>query len=124
MLKLCREKGIDEAQKQLRWRCSVSVPLGVAQKDVDEAVDKIKSKTIQTVLCMATMALRDEFDFGTQRLQRFVERFNLKCECLSQGYIDWDDIITTLSEECGLHFDISDDIMTISRLNKGESENE
>nr|DAP92563.1 MAG TPA: F420H2 dehydrogenase subunit [Caudoviricetes sp.] len=66
----------------------LNVPLEVNQKQLDE------------------MVLRDEFDFGQKRLERFCERFNLKTDALCDEEIIWDDLIQTLKEETGLDFTI------------------
>lgn len=82
------------------------VPLEVNQKQLDEAVYKIKLNTIDCILIMSCMVLRDEFDFGQKRLERFCERFNLKTDALCDEEIIWDDLIQTLKEETGLDFTI------------------
>lgn len=78
----------------------------VNQKQLDEAVYKIKLNTIDCILIMSCMVLRDEFDFGQKRLERFCERFNLKTDALCDEEIIWDDLIQTLKEETGLDFTI------------------
>lgn len=84
----------------------VFIPLEVNQKQLDESVYKIKLNTIDTILIMSCMVLRDEFDFGQKRLDRFCERFNSKTEAICDGDIIWDDLIQTLKEETGLDFTI------------------
>lgn len=90
------------------WLMNVikTLPLEVNQKQLDEAVYKIKLNTIDCILIMSCMVLRDEFDFGQKRLERFCERFNLKTDALCDEEIIWDDLIQTLKEETGLEFTI------------------
>ena len=38
---------------------------------------------------MSLIVLKDEFDFGTKRLDRFKKRFNDKTECLETGNVTW-----------------------------------
>ena len=70
---------MEAAEKELKVRGAMFVPLEVNQKQLDEAVYKIKLNTIDCILIMSCMVLRDEFDFGQKRLERFCERFNLRC---------------------------------------------
>ena len=67
---------------------------------------KIKMNTIDTVLIMSCMVLRDEFGFGQKRIKQFFDRFNLKTECICDGDVIWDDFIDALREETGIEFSI------------------
>lgn len=53
---------------------------------MNKACTKIKEMT----LSVAT--LHDEFDFGAKRCQRFIERMNLKAECIVDDLVTWDDL--------------------------------
>jgi len=44
----------------------------------------------------------DEFDFGAKRCQRFIERMNLKAECIVDDLATWDDFIGQIREELGI----------------------
>lgn len=46
--------------------------------------------------------LHDEFDFGAKRCQRFIERMNLKAECIVDDLATWDDFIGQIREELGI----------------------
>ena len=43
--------------------------------------------------------LKDEFDFGSKRLDRFKKRFNDKTECLESGNVTWVDMIEQIQQE-------------------------
>ena len=51
---------------------------------------------------MACATLHDEYGFGFDRMNRFIDRFNTKTECLVDNYVDWEDIQQTIKEETGL----------------------
>jgi hypothetical protein len=106
IMKLIEDKGIDEARKELATRRAMFVPLEISQQQLDETVYKIKMNTIDCVLIMSCMVLRDEFGFGQKRIKRFFDRFNLKTECLCDGNVVWDDFIEALKEETGVEFSI------------------
>ena len=99
-------QGMRAAEKELKTRGALFIPLEVNQEQLDESVCKIKLNTIDTILIMSCMVLRDEFDFGQKRLDRFCERFNSKTAAICDGDIIWDDLIQTLKEETGLDFTI------------------
>lgn len=106
IMKLIEDKGIDEARKELATRRAMFVPLEISQQQLDETVYKIKMNTIDCVLIMSCMVLRDEFGFGKKRIKQFFDRFNLKTECLCDGNVVWDDFIEALKEETGIEFSI------------------
>ena len=106
LMNVNKTQGMEAAEKELKVRGAMFVPLEVNHKQLDEAVYKIKLNTIDCILIMSCMVLRDEFDFGQKRLERFCERFNLKTDALCDEEIIWDDLIQTLKEETGLDFTI------------------
>lgn len=106
LMNVIKTQGMEAAEKELKTRGAMFIPLEVSQAQLDESVYKIKMNTIDTILIMTCMVLRDEFDFGTKRLSRFSDRFNSKTEAICDGDIIWDDMIQTLKEETGLDFTI------------------
>lgn len=108
-LRLCEEKGIEGCRKELEGRGLLGMPLRAKKSDVKEYVMYTKDTTLATVLMMACMVLHDEFDFGTVRLNRFIDRFQLKAECLTDDYVDWPDIQKTLEEETGIRLPLPDE---------------
>ena len=103
-LKIAKEKGIEGLEEEIRFRNIIKAPIAISRAKVDDMLVSIKMNVIDTVTILSAMTLRDEFDFGKQRIQRFVERFNLKAECIMDDYTTWDDQIECLREECGLNY--------------------
>lgn len=101
-LKVAREKGIDGLEEELRYRNSTKLPTAVKREQLDELVENIKMNCLDTVLILAAVTLRDEFEFGRKRIDRFIERFNLKAECLVGDYTTWKEQMGILREEIGL----------------------
>ena len=121
LLYMAKIKGIEEAEKELHWKTSVAIPIGVDKKDAEEAIETIKHNTMQTILCMSLMTLRDEFGFGPDRLTRFADRFNFKMNCMVSGIIDWDDIRETIMDECGINLEIPADCIEVTkRIKEGK----
>ena len=105
-LKVAKERGIEGLEEEIKYRNISLVPIAVSKEKMDECVNNIKMNTIDTMLILSASTLRDEFGFGKERIARFIERFNLKAECLVDGFCTWDDQMTTLAEECGIELSI------------------
>lgn len=97
IMKLIEDKGMEEAKKELAVRRAMFIPLEINQAQLEESVEKIKMNTIDTVLIMSCMVLRDEFGFGQKRIKQFFDRFNLKTECICDGDVIWDDFTGKIS---------------------------
>lgn len=106
MLDYIKEHGIEAAEKELKVRGAVFLPMEISTKQLDDMVDRVKMNTIDTMLILSAVTLRDTFDFGKTRIQRFVDRFNEKTECLVDDYCTWEDNIKVLEEETGIHLGI------------------
>lgn len=103
-LDMIKSKGVDETIKDLEWRGVTMCPLKVSQHDIDDFVETAKRKCVLTVCCMAAAVLHDEFDFGQSRINKFVQRFNQKTECLTGDFTTWSGIKDALKEETGIDF--------------------
>ena len=101
-LRIAKERGIDGLEEELKYRGATQLPIGVNRSACDEVIENIKGNTIDTIMIMACMVLRDEFGFGTKRLAQFIDRFNTKTDCLCDDYCTWQDLIDTIEAECGI----------------------
>lgn len=105
-LRIARERGIEGLEEEIKFRNATFLPIAVPRAACDEAIARIKYNTIDTMLVLSAVTLRDEFEFGKKRINQFIERFNLKTECLCDDYVSWDDLIQQLREECGIEVGI------------------
>ena len=109
-LKIAQEKGVDALAQEVERRAKKWVPLQMSQADMKKFTSHVMDDCLKTVLMMAVAVLRDEYGFGPSRLSRFIDRFNLKADCIGEDYTTWDDLRDTLEEECGLTLPLPDDI--------------
>ena len=58
-------------------------------------------------MAMTLATLRDEFGFGAKRLQRYIERFEGKMDCINEDYVTWVDIVDNIEEETGVKLSIN-----------------
>jgi hypothetical protein len=105
-LKIAKEKGIEGLEEEIKFRNISQVPIAISRNKIDECILNIKLNTIDTMLILSASTLRDEFGFVRERLARFIERFNLKTDCLVGDYCTWSDQIQMLADECGIELSI------------------
>ena len=117
MVRYVKEHGLEAAEKELEKRGVRHIPLSVKEQDLKNFSEREKRNTIATVLMMSAMVLRDEFGFGRDRMNKFIDRFNKKTSCLVEGYVYWKDMQQTIAEETGIFIPLPDEI-----LDMGESE--
>lgn len=111
MVRYVKEHGLEAAEKELEKRGVRHIPLSVKEQDLKNFSEREKRNTIATVLMMSAMVLRDEFGFGTERINRFIDRFNNKTNCLCEGYVYWKDMQDTIKEETGILIPLPDEFM-------------
>ena len=97
--KIAKEKGLEELQRVTRQRNLAGLRTLIDPKDLDKDLINIKMQILDTVLIMSLIVLKDEFDFGSKRLDRFKKRFNDKTECLESGNVTWVDMIEQIQQE-------------------------
>lgn len=107
-LRIAEKEGIEALRADLEKRRVIGLKLQIPQKEIERASNQIKVQTVNRVLLLACMVLRDEFEFGGKRLGRFIDRFNLKTSCmLMDDGVTWEDIRDTLHEETGILIELS-----------------
>lgn len=105
-LKIAKEGGVEALEKEIRFRNVSQIHTGLAHKDLEKALEPIKQMTLDTVLALSLLTLRDEFDMGRSRLNRFMGRFNDKAVCIAEDITTWQDIVDTVHEETGIGVEI------------------
>ena len=101
-LRIVKEKGIEGLEEEIRFRNITGIHTLLDKKSLDTATKKIKEMTIDTFTVLSVATLRDEFDFGKKRCERFIDRMNLKAECLLDDMVTWQDFIDNTEEEMGI----------------------
>lgn len=101
-----REHGIDALEEEIKLRKLTSLPTKVSTKALNECVLKIKNNTVDTFVILLASTLHDEFGFGQQRVQRAIDRFNMKAECLGDNYVTWQDMIENIKDELDIVLEI------------------
>lgn len=104
--KIVKEKGLEELQRVTRQRNLAGLRTLIDPRELDQDFRDATLQILDTVLIMSLIVLKDEFDFGTKRLDRFKKRFNDKTECLETGNVTWIDMIEQVREENNIKLDL------------------
>lgn len=101
-LSIVKDGGVEALEEEIRYRNITGINTALSRKELNEAAEKIKERTVDTLTVLSVATVRDEFGFGKQRLLRFVERMNLKAECLLSDMVTWEDFIKDIEEDIGI----------------------
>lgn len=101
-----KEHGLDALEKEIKFRRITNLPIPVDKKAVDEFILNVKNQTTDTFIVLLAATLHDEFGFGEKRVQRAIDRFNFKAECLGDEYVTWQDMIENIKEELNIQLSI------------------
>ena len=105
-LRIAKEGGIEALEKEAKFRQVTNLPSDVKMESARKAFTQIRENTADLVMAMTLATLRDEFGFGTKRLQRYIERFEGKMDCINEDYVTWVDIVDNIEEETGVKLSI------------------
>lgn len=101
-----KKEGLDEFEKELRWRMNHGISIRLTQKELDQSSMEFKKQFVAMTVCVAILVLHDEFGFGKKRLKQFENRYNVKSDSLLSDYVNWDDYTALVSEITGEEFKI------------------
>lgn len=113
---LIEAKGFEEAKKEFEWRGVMNAPLNIEVAEIKRFETELKENCKRTMGSMACLVLHDEFGFGHDRIEKFISRWNLKVDCLSDDIVNWEDFAAVLKDECDIDIDVPIDYLrNISR---------
>lgn len=106
-LRYAKEHGIEELEAEVKRRGAYEMPLQLPRHAIRKAEEQLAQTTIETVCLMAVSCVRDTFGIGKERMERFLDKFAIRTQCLCDGDIAWEDLQEQIKEEIGLELDIS-----------------
>lgn len=107
--------GIEQAEKEFDLRGMLSIPLAATNAEIARANEQIRGMVVKTVCALSCLVLHDEFGFGTDRVNRFIRRFNLKSEVLEGDFATWEDYNQILIDELGIDVDPTHDLRQLDK---------
>lgn len=105
-LRIVREGGLEALEKEVRFRGITGIHSGLAAKDLNAASEKIKEMTLDTFTILSIACLHDEFGFGQQRCQRYMDKMNEGADYLIDDLATWGDYIKAIKEQLGFDLQI------------------
>ena len=106
-LKIAKEKGIDGLEDEVKFRNATFFPVAIKREACDECIEEIKRNVLDIMMVLSVATLRDEIkSFGQVRAQRYIDRLELKAECLTGDYCTWQDHIQMIKDEMGIELKI------------------
>lgn len=68
----------------------------------ESATDEAVSRAFFLMMNVPLIVLRDTFGFGEKRLGKFIDEVKKNMDCLTEGYVSFDDLKKALEEETGV----------------------
>ena len=100
--RIVEKDGLAGLEEEIRYRNITGIHTGLARKELEKATKRIKEMTLDTFTVLSVAVLRDEFEFGRKRSSRFIERMNLKAECLVDDMVTWKDFTDDIRQDLGI----------------------
>ena len=100
--RIVEKDGLAGLEEEIRYRNITGIHTGLARKELEKATTRIKEMTLDTFTVLSVAVLRDECEFGRKRISRFIERMNLKAECLVDDMVTWKDFTDDIRQDLGI----------------------
>ena len=100
--RIVEKDGLAGLEEEIRYRNITGIHTGLAREELEKATTRIKEMTLDTFTVLSVAVLRDEFEFGRKRISRFIERMNLKAECLVDDMVTWKDFTDDIRQDLGI----------------------
>lgn len=104
-LKIAKEKGIDGLEEEIKFRNATHIPIQVSRPSCEDAINRIKENTIDTMLIMSIASLVDTFNFGEFQCRKFMNEFDKKTDML-QSFQEWENIIKEIKDRTDIELEI------------------
>ena len=101
-LEIVKKDGIEALEKEVRYRGRTGVNPPLSLKDLTAGLPPLRRLIQEAYTVLVIETLHTELDFGPKRVNRFMERFYLKQQCLVDGVVSWQDYIDAMYEELGI----------------------
>lgn len=100
-----KDKGLDKFAEELQYRSKRGVQLVNTRKDQRKFEQEVIQRVQDVVMIYAVAVLVDEFDFGNEEVNRFIDRLKLKSDCIDDKYLTWDELKQIIKDEIGVDID-------------------
>lgn len=122
-LKLAKEKGIEELEKEVKFRNARFIPLEFSMDAVRKANEEIAGRVVATLMATVFWTLHNSFKFGGDRLKKFEKAFYDECDLVDtlDPYGEHFVTIRDFAEELNNKYQLG---LNVDLISKVESEND
>ena len=100
-LRIAKDKGIEELEKEVRFRQSSGISLNVTRQELNAASNKIKDMTLDTFTLLSIACLCDLWGFGKKRCQRYMDKMVEGAQYLMDDLATWEDYRKAVQDRLG-----------------------
>ena len=97
-----KEVGMEKFAEELQYRSKRGVQLVNTKRDQQKFEREIIDRVQDVVMIFSIAVLVDEFDFGSEEVNRFIDRLKLKSECIEDKYLTWEEQKQIIKDEIGI----------------------
>lgn len=104
-LRIVEKDGVEELRKEVSIRGRTRINTAARYKDLSTAIAPIRQLIQETYTLLVIDTLRTELEFGQKRIQRFMDHFYLKQQCVADDLVSFQDYIDAMKAEIDLEMD-------------------
>lgn len=105
-LDIITKEGVAGLRKHVDMMTRTGINPPAITKDWNQEVIKARQLVQEAYTILVIETLHTELGFGEKRAHKFIDRLNLKAECLVDGLVSWQDYVDAMREELKLEPDL------------------
>ena len=105
-LDIVKKDGIEALEKEVQIRGRTGINSPVSLKDLTVALPPLRRLIQEAYTILIIETLHTELGFGSKRASKFINRLNLKAECIVDDMVNWQDYVDAIKDELKLEADL------------------
>ena len=105
-LDIVTKEGVQGLSKHVNMMARTGINPPKIGKDWDEQVMRVRQLIQEGYTILIIETLHTELGFGSKRASKFINRLNLKAECIVDDMVSWQDYVDAIKEELKLEADL------------------
>ena len=98
-LEIVTKEGEEGLRKHVNMMTRTGINPPVITKDWNQEVVKARQLVQEAYTILVIETLHTELGFGEKRAHKFIDRLNLKAECIVDGLVSWQDYVDAMRKE-------------------------
>lgn len=104
--RLVKQGGIEALEARVGRNQKSFAPCTLSDADLKEFCNRTKKSVVSLMGAVICLVLRDEFEFGKKRMERFTKKFYSYCECIEGHWLSFEDCAQCIKDETGIDLEI------------------